>query len=112
MSSKEVSKINIKIKINGLKISLTLAEAKELQEILNETFGKGLEPSFVWTPISPIIIERPVIPRRDCYEITFTCDNITLPHQTNANANGGMIVAVWPGDVSMDVVLEGEEEYG
>lgn len=110
MSSKEVSKINIKIKINGLKISLTLAEAKELQEILNETFGKGLEPSFVWTPISPIIIERPVIPRRDPYEITFTCDNITLPHQTNAN--GGMIVAGWPGDVSMDVVLEGEEEYG
>ena len=108
MSSVEVSEI--KMKIGGREILLTLAEVKELQKILNDTFGKDLEPSLAWVLVTPIVIERPVIPRQDwaLQEFTITCDSNTFPHQTNAN--GEMIVAGPASAVSFDVELEGEVE--
>lgn len=55
MSKVEISKVNIKV--NDKEILFTLDEAKELQKILNETFGEE-KVSFV--PYSPpaVIIER------------------------------------------------------
>lgn len=50
----EVSKINIKI--GKKEISLSLGEANELMELLNETFGKG---ETVYLPGSPIIYPYP-----------------------------------------------------
>jgi len=43
----------ISFTIGGKKLELTLAEARELKKLLNETF----EPVVNWTP-APIVIER------------------------------------------------------
>lgn len=51
--SVKISKLNVKI--GKKEISLTLEEAKELQKILNETFG---EQKTMIIPLSPVIIER------------------------------------------------------
>lgn len=53
----------ITLNIDGKKIKLTLEQAKELKEILDETFGE--KTVFVSSP-SPIIIERPV------YQLPYT----------------------------------------
>jgi hypothetical protein len=96
---KKIEVSEIKIKIGDREIPLTLAEAKELQKILNDTFGEELEPS----------IERPVSPRWDVPVIVITCDNITPSHQPNANGDERQWFGRSASDVSMDVVLEGEE---
>lgn len=51
--SVKISKLNVEI--GKKEISLTLEEAKELQRILNDTFG---EQKTVVIPSSPVIIER------------------------------------------------------
>jgi hypothetical protein len=56
--SVKISKLNVEI--GKKEISLTLEEAKELQKILNDTFG---EQKTVVIPSSPVIIKRPVIRR-------------------------------------------------
>ena len=71
MSKKvEVSKINIKI--GDKEIPLTLGEAKELQELLNKTFG---EEKTVYVPgrSYPVTIPYPIPyqPYRPYWEITW-----------------------------------------
>ena len=80
----EISKINIKI---GTKeIPLTLSEAQELQQILNDTFGKT-----VVIPSSPIVIERPVYPYpRRYWEVTWGTDTGSLTYSLMAG-NGSSI---------------------
>lgn len=55
MATVEVKKVSIKI--GKKEIELSLEEAKELKQVLNDTFGKE---RVVTVPSSPIIIERPV----------------------------------------------------
>lgn len=55
MDNVNISKINIKISEN--EISLTLKAAKELQRILNDTFGNT-----VFIPNCPVTIPYPVYP--------------------------------------------------
>lgn len=58
----EISKINIKI--GDKSIELSLEEAQELRQILDETFGQKT----VFYPSAPIIIERPYIRPRQWWE--------------------------------------------
>jgi len=61
-SKVEISKVNIKI--GDKEIELSLAEAKELGEILNETFGAKLEiqpaPIINLPYIQPYVYPRPM----------------------------------------------------
>ena len=66
MSEVSISKINIKI--GKKEVELTPDEAKELQEILNETFGKK---ETVYIPGSPIYIERPYIRPYPYWTVTY-----------------------------------------
>ena len=52
-SKVEISKVSVKIGEQA--IELTLEQAKELRDILNDTFGEKV----VVRPYSPIIIDRP-----------------------------------------------------
>lgn len=61
----EISKINIQI--GKKEIELSLEEAHELQQILNETFGKE---KTVFYPSYPVIVERPVYPRWNYWTVT------------------------------------------
>ncbi len=78
--SVKISKLNIKI--GKKEISLTLEEAKELQEILNDTFGEQKTmciPSYpVIIPPSPVIIKRSVIKEYQPWrrwDVTWTANN-------------------------------------
>jgi hypothetical protein len=51
----KISKINIKI--GDKEIPLTLEEAQELRQILDDTFGQKT----VFYPSTPVIIERPYV---------------------------------------------------
>lgn len=67
MSEKvEVSKIVVKM--GKKEVELSLAEAKELQELLNDTFGKK---ETVYIPGSPIYIERPYIRPYPYWTVTY-----------------------------------------
>ncbi len=67
--SVKISKLNVKI--GKKEVSLTIEEAKELQKILNDTFG---EQKTVFVPSSSIIIERPVISPWKYWGVTWTGD--------------------------------------
>jgi hypothetical protein len=67
-----VSKINIKI--GKKEIPLTLEQAKELQELLNETFGNKNE--VVYVPGSPVYIPHPRPYRYPKTYWSVTTDNI------------------------------------
>ena len=62
----EVKKIEINI--GKQKIELTLDEARELRDLLNDTFG---EQKTIYVPGAPVIIERPYYPYRYW---TVTCE--------------------------------------
>ncbi len=69
----KISKLNVKIG-KRKEISLTLEEAKELQRILNDTFGEQKIVYPVIIPPSPVIIERPIRPWR-YWGVTWTVNN-------------------------------------
>jgi len=83
----EVSIKNIAIKIGNKEVTLSLDEAKELQDILNRTFG---QKETVFVPSAPVIIERPWYPNYPHWYITYDSTsqvgNYTL---TVSNAAGG-----------------------
>ncbi len=62
----EVSKIVVRM--GKKEFELSLAEAKELQELLNDTFGKK---ETVYIPGSPIYIERPYIQPYPYWTVTY-----------------------------------------
>lgn len=66
----KVSKINIKVNKNT-EIELSLEEAKELQKLLNDTFGTS--ERVITVPSAPAIIPYPVFPRpwRRYWEVTW-----------------------------------------
>lgn len=55
----EIKVQKIVIQIGKKEVSLTVGEAKELQKILDETFGKK---EIVYIPSHPVVIERPIYP--------------------------------------------------
>lgn len=66
----EVSIKKVVVKIGDKEISLSLDEAKELQDILNRTFGTE---KTVFVPSAPVIIERPWYPTYPHWSVT--CDS-------------------------------------
>ena len=54
--SEKVQVSKIVVKMGDKEVELSLAEAKELQELLNETFGTK---ETVYIPSQPIYVERP-----------------------------------------------------
>lgn len=74
----EVSIKKLVIKIGDKEVNLSLDEAKELQDILNRTFG-GEKTIFV--PTAPVIIERPWYPNYPHWYIT--CDSTSYGDTTN-----------------------------
>lgn len=69
------------IEIDGKKIKLTLPQAKELQNILDETIGANKRNVVVY-PSSPVIIERPIRPRWDYWYVTHTDTAVTYSLST------------------------------
>lgn len=83
-----ISKINIKI--GDKEISLSLDEAQELRQILDETFGKR-----VIYPYQPLIIERPVVRPWQWWESpTITCG--TSGNVANFTLTSGNTVSPLP----------------
>lgn len=83
MAEIEISKVSIKI--GGQEIELTVAQAKELQQILNEAFGKS---DVQIVPTGPIIVERrtwPMQPTRPTYPSPWASPYIywTVAHSDN-----------------------------
>lgn len=73
----KISKLNLKI---GKKdVSLTLEEAKELQRILNDTFGEQKIVYPVIVPSAPVIIKRiiecPDVRPWRRWDVTWTVNN-------------------------------------
>ena len=68
MSEISISKINIRI--GKKEVELTPDEAKELQEILNETFGKK-EIVYIPSPYPVVQPVQPVYPPYRYWEITY-----------------------------------------
>ena len=66
--SEKVSVSKIVVKMGKKEVELTLEEAKELQELLNDTFGKK---ETVYIPGSPIYIERPYHWTYPRWEVTY-----------------------------------------
>lgn len=85
MPKVKVSKVEIEI--GKKRIELSLDEAKELRDILNETFGK--EKKAPGWPSYPIIIERPawLNPYHRYWNVSYTCDNTISIAATTANAH-------------------------
>ncbi len=91
MAKKDKVKIDkINIKIGDQEIPMTLAQAKELQELLNDTFGLDK----VYRPGYPIYIERHPRPWRyyrpsyPMWDTIITCENTgsSVTFSLNANA--------------------------
>lgn len=74
----KVSFKNVIVKIGDKEISLSLDEAKELQDILNRTFGTE---KTVFVPSAPVIIERPWYPTYPHWSVT--CDSTEYPDTQN-----------------------------
>lgn len=82
----EVSIKKVVVKIGDKEISLSLDEAKELQDILNRTFG---QKETVFVPSAPAIIERPrhpSHPHRTATREASSAENYTI---TASNTAGG-----------------------
>lgn len=69
--SNEISIGKIEIKINKKTISLTIEQAKELRQILNDTFPVAND--------APFVIEKHVYPWRENYPVTPFWD-VTYPY--------------------------------
>lgn len=81
MSKKKVKISKVEINIGDKTIELSLKEAEELREILNETFGK----TTVINP-SPTIIREPVYAPR--YPNYWTVSNISSTTAVSKTSNG------------------------
>ena len=75
----KIAKINIKM--GKKKVSLSVEEAKELRDLLNDTFG---EQKAIFMPSSPIIIDRPYHPWR-YWGVDYTTPSVTW---TSGNTTG------------------------
>jgi len=73
MSKIEVQKIVIQI--GKKEVSLTIGEAKELQKILDETFGKK---EIVYIPSHPVVIERPIYPPYRWWQVRYEDKSSTV----------------------------------
>jgi len=73
--SKTVEIEKIVIRVGQKEIPLSLQEAKELQEILNKTFGSGDRTIYV---DRPWIIERPYFPPYHYWGITYSANCLNL----------------------------------
>ncbi len=98
MAKKDKVKIDkINIKIGDQEIPMTLAQAKELQELLNDTFGKTYRLG------NPIYIERPVRPWRSSYNPLpywgVSYDSNTVVFSTSSGG-GAPSAAKWRGCAS------------
>ena len=80
MSEVSISKINIKI--GKKEVELTPDEAKELQEILNETFGKKER---VYIP-SPYPVVQPVYRPYRYWEVTYGNGTGTVTYSATNHA--------------------------
>lgn len=69
MSQIEIKKIIIKV--GSKEVTFTLDEVKELQEILNKTFGAFGDREIIYVPNTPIIIERPVYPPYRWWQVEY-----------------------------------------
>lgn len=82
-----MSKVSIKnviVKIGDKEISLSLYEAKELQDILNRTFGTE---KTVFVPSAPVIIERPWYPTYPHWYVTCNADSAVVDNYTLTVSN-------------------------
>jgi len=73
MSKIEIQKIVIQI--GKKEVSLTIEEAKELQNILDQTFGKK---ETVYIPSYPIIIEKPIYPPYRWWQVEYEDNSRTM----------------------------------
>jgi hypothetical protein len=78
----EVSIKKVVVKIGDKEIGLSLDEAKELQDILNRTFGTE---KTVFVPSAPVIIERPWYPTYPHWYVT--CEANTSGNYTITASN-------------------------
>lgn len=81
---REVSIKKVVVKIGDKEISLSLDEAKELQDILNRTFGTE---KTVFVPSAPVIIERPWYPTYPHWSVTCNADSAVVDNYTLTASN-------------------------